>query len=158
MDLKLRENLEGTTGSYILPFFWQHGEPQDVLREEIAAIQRSGISEFCVESRIYQRFCEEPWWRDFGFMLEEAKRRGMRVWLLDDRSFPTGCANNLIKEKYPHLRKWHIRESHVDVPGPLEWAPAGEPHLAAVQIRDHRRHQEGRQSAGGRGGEQSRAP
>jgi hypothetical protein len=122
MDQRLREILEGDCGSYILPFFWQHGEPQEVLREEIAAIQASGISEFCVESRVYEKFGQEPWWRDFGFMLDEAKSRGMRVWLLDDKCFPTGSANNFVKEKYPELRKWHLRESHVDVPGPVKHA------------------------------------
>ena len=122
MEKRLKENLEGTGGNYILPFFWQHGEPLDVLRREIAAIHDSGIRAFCAESRVYEKFAEEPWWRDFGFILEEAKRRGMRVWLLDDKRFPTGMANGYIRDRYPHLRKWHLRESHVDVPGPMKEA------------------------------------
>jgi len=118
MNKALQDNLDGKTGNYILPFFWQHGESMEVLEKEIEAIYNSGIKAFCVESRIYEKFCEGPWWRDFEFILNQAQKRQMQVWLLDDRCFPTGFANGLIQKKYPHLRKWLIRESHVDVAGP----------------------------------------
>lgn len=102
---------------YILPFFWQHGEEHSVLREEIEAIQKSGIHEFCVESRTHEQFCEDQWWEDFHFLLEEAKARGMRVWLLDDKRFPTGYANNYI-EQHPELRAVRLRMECRDVAGP----------------------------------------
>ena len=87
MDTRLKENIDGVGANYILPFFWQHGESHDELRREIDAIYNSGIRAFCAESRVYEKFAEEPWWHDFGFMLEEAKKRGMQVWLLDDKHF-----------------------------------------------------------------------
>ena len=43
MNIRLQENLEGNHGSYILPFLWLHGEPQERVREEILAIKASGI-------------------------------------------------------------------------------------------------------------------
>ena len=52
-------------------------------------------------------------------ILSEAKKRDMKVWILDDNHFPTGNANGLLKEKYPELRKWHLTERHVDVVGPM---------------------------------------
>ena len=42
--------LENRGGSYILPFFWLHGEAHEILREEIDRIEVCGIREFCVES------------------------------------------------------------------------------------------------------------
>lgn len=119
MDTRLEECLHGQEGSYVLPFFWQHGEDHAVLREEIDAMQRSHIREFCVESRIHPHFCEDEWWADFGFILEEARRRDMRVWLLDDRQFPTGFANGLIMKGRDDLRQKNIREIHMDAAGPL---------------------------------------
>lgn len=102
---------------HILPFFWQHGETRDVLEEEINAIKMSGIDEFCVESRVHPYFCEDKWWEDFQFLLDEAEKRKMRVWLLDDKKFPTGYANNYIKD-FPDLRKVSIRVEYRDFYGP----------------------------------------
>ena len=33
---RLFDNLKGSHGSYILPLFWQHGESEEIIREEIA--------------------------------------------------------------------------------------------------------------------------
>lgn len=113
---RLTECLNNTYGSYIIPFFWQHGESREELLAEIEAIEKSGAKEFCVESRVYEDFCGENWWKDFGFILEEAKNRNMRVWLLDDKRFPTGYANGSVADK-PELKKKHIRLEYVDVFG-----------------------------------------
>lgn len=116
---KLEEVQQGQGGSYILPFLWMHGEPQDVLREEIEKIQACGIREFCVESRPYPGFCTEPWWRDMDFLIEEARSRSMRIWLLDDDRFPTGHAAGAF-EKQPEKAKVYLAERHMDVIGPAE--------------------------------------
>ncbi len=122
MDRRITDAYEGRTGDgYILPFFWQHGEEHRLLEEEIDAIQRCGIGEFCVESRIHPKFCEEKWWEDLGFILGEARRRGMRVWLLDDKRFPSGYANNYI-ESHPELRARFLWSTYRDYAGPRRGA------------------------------------
>ena len=105
--------------SYILPFFWQHGEAHAVLLKEIEAIHSCGIEQFCVESRVHEDFCQSKWWDDFGFILAEAKKRGMRVWLLDDKRFPTGYANNYIAS-HQELRCIHLRMEFRDFAGPAD--------------------------------------
>ncbi len=114
---RMDDCLKGNYGSYILPFFWQHGDSQELLLEEIIAIEKSGAKEFCVESRVHNEFCEDKWWDDFGFILKEAEKRNMRVWLLDDKRFPTGFANGAIAN-HPELKKKHIRLANVDIVGP----------------------------------------
>ena len=115
---KIIQCLNGQASTeHILPFFWQHGEEHDILAEEIDAMQRCGLTEFCVESRTHMQFGEEKWWEDFGFLLEEAKKRNMRVWLLDDKRFPTGYANNYIAS-HPELRKVTLRYTYRDFAGP----------------------------------------
>lgn len=103
----------------IFPFLWVHGESHERLQEEIEAIYNSGLREFCVESRTHDNFCEEQWWNDFTFILEYATSKNMKVWLLDDKHFPTGYANGAIEKKYPHLRRKCVRTICVDVSGPL---------------------------------------
>ena len=77
------------------------GEAEEILRNEIERIAECGIGAFCVEARPHDDFCGPLWWRDMDIVLEEAKRLGMKVWILDDRHFPTGYANGLIEKKYP---------------------------------------------------------
>jgi hypothetical protein len=120
MEKQLQEVLDGKTGSYMLPFLWLHGEPKERLYEEILAIKNSGIREFCAESRPYEHFCEDEWWDDFAFILETAKKLDMRVWLLDDKKFPTGYARGYLKApERAHLRKKLIREYQIEVVGPM---------------------------------------
>ena len=109
------------TGS-VFPFFWQHGENHATLEREMDAIRNDGSTEFCVESRTHEEFCNEQWWEDFRFMLEYARKHGMRVWLLDDKRFPTGYANGYI-DSHPELRRRVLRLVFRDLTGP---APGGQ--------------------------------
>lgn len=121
MDQRLLECLRGEYACYQFPFLWLHGdESQERILEEITAIKNSGFSAFCVESRPYEAFCEQPWWRDMGFILRTARQMDMKVWLLDDQHFPTGYAAGFFeKEEHAHLRKKMIREVQAEVIGPM---------------------------------------
>lgn len=121
-DKHLSECLAGRESTeYILPFFWQHGENHDILARELDAIEAANLREFCVESRTHEQFCQDAWWEDFGFLLAEAQRRGMRVWLLDDKRFPTGYANGYVAA-HPALRKVLLRHDWRDFAGPVRGA------------------------------------
>lgn len=122
MPSRLQDCLENRQDTgYIFPFLWLHGESHERLREEILAIKQSGLTEFCAESRPYENFCKEDWWEDFGFILKTARELGMRVWLLDDRHFPTGYANGYLEApERAHLRKKQIRERQSEAIGPMK--------------------------------------
>lgn len=115
---RIRESLLGEHGSYILPLFWQHGEDSEIIRKEIQKIHDCGIREFCIESRPFEDFCGEKWWENLKCVIDECKRLNMKVWIFDDKHFPSGYANGALEEKYPHLRKWHLIEKNMDVLGP----------------------------------------
>lgn len=97
MFFEIANLLEGKYDNHILPFFWQHGEDEAVLREYMEVIHSSGIGAVCVESRPHPDFCGEKWWKDMDVILEEARKRNMKVWILDDSHFPTGYANGAIE-------------------------------------------------------------
>ena len=118
MDKKLHDVINGKEENYLLPFFWQRGDHTHLIPEQIETIYKSGCRAMCVESRPHPDFCGESWWRDFGIILTEAKKRDMKVWLLDDDRFPTGHAAGMIAKKYPELRQWELIEHHIDVVGP----------------------------------------
>lgn len=103
--------------NHIFPFLWMRGEEEAVLRKEMEKIHECGIGAVCLEARPHEEFCRRGWWRDVDIIIDEAKKRGMKIWILDDKHFPTGYANGLIAEKYPERKKWYINHSKVNVAG-----------------------------------------
>ncbi len=105
-------------GSYILPFMWIRGESNEVVREEIEKIYDCGIREICVESRPHPDFAGDLWWGNIDAILDEARKRDMRVWILDDDKFPTGHANGGFAKKHPELKKTYLAYQNFDFIGP----------------------------------------
>jgi len=118
MIKRLNEVLANQGENYILPFFWQHGETEEVLREYMGAIQGCGIGAVCVECRPHPDFCGEQWWHDMDIILDEARTRGMKVWILDDAHFPTGQANGTMEHAPEELCKQYLYYNECDVAGP----------------------------------------
>ena len=117
-DTRLYDVLSGKGDNYLLPFYWQHGTHRDRIPEQIQRIYESGCRALCAESRPHPDFCGPDWWADMDIILAECEKRDMKVWILDDKRYPTGYANGLIETKYPHLRQREIIEEHIDVLGP----------------------------------------
>lgn len=105
--------------NYIFPFLWMRGEDEAIIRREMEKIHQANIGAVCVEARPHQDFAGEGWWHDLDIVLDEAKKRNMRVWILDDAHFPTGQANGIIPAKYPERARRYIFTQHVDVTGPF---------------------------------------
>lgn len=120
MNTRIYEALTGRQNNYILPFFWQHGEDEDTLRNYMEIIQGMGIHAVCVESRPHPDFAGPKWWKDMDVILDEARRRNMKVWILDDCHFPTGYANGAMKHVPDRLQKWTVCHFMVDLTGPSE--------------------------------------
>jgi|YNPMSStandDraft_1061717.scaffolds.fasta_scaffold15203_1 hypothetical protein len=106
--------------SYIIPLFWQHGEDERILREEIKQMCESGIYEFIVESRPHPDFLGEGWWHDLDIIIDEAKKRQMKVWIFDECRYPSGYAAGRIRDNYPQYLKTYLCERHIDAIGPLK--------------------------------------
>ncbi|WP_140398054.1 glycosyl hydrolase [Lachnoclostridium sp. An169] len=136
--------LQNRGGNYILPFFWQHGELEDVLREYMRAIHESGIGAVCVESRPHPDYAGPQWWRDMDIILDEAKQRDMKVWILDDAHFPTGYAVGKMKEAEPELCKQYIDCYTVDVCGPVPQALLPVTEMLRYSIKERQRSTEDR--------------
>lgn len=105
MSKKIRELLNNQVENHIAPFFWLHGESEAVLRDYMKVIYEANIRAVCVESRPHPDFLGEGWWKDMDIILDEARNRGMRVWILDDSHFPTGYCNGMIEKKPVSFRR-----------------------------------------------------
>ena len=114
---RLRTVIAGEAGSHILPFLWMKGEDNETIGRELDRIEECGIREVCLESRPHPDFCGPGWWENLDFVCGEARKRGMRLWILDDDKFPTGHANGGF-ERRPDRSKLYLAERHMDICGP----------------------------------------
>ncbi|MFD0693383.1 glycosyl transferase family 2 [Paenibacillus sp. GCM10027628] len=143
MNSRLNEVLEGKHGNYIMPLVWQRGESEAVIREELTRIDEAGIKAFVVESRPHPDCLGPGWWADLDIIMDEARKRNMRVWAFDDDHFPTGHANGRLKEAPAELRRMFIAERHIDAMGPAKdasfllspWLAAGESLIAVIAAK-----------------------
>lgn len=117
MNKRLEEIQNKKAESHILPFLWMKGEDNLTIKEELDQIESCGIREICLESRPYPDFCGPRWWETMDYLVPEAKRRGIKLWILDDKKFPTGYANGGF-ERHPELAKIYLAERHMDIIGP----------------------------------------
>jgi hypothetical protein len=108
MNRCLQNLLDCKGENHLLPFFWQHGEEESVLRLYMEKINEAGCGAVCVESRPHPDFCGPKWWADMDVILDEARKRGMKVWILDDSHFPTGYANGALNDAPPELCRQSI--------------------------------------------------
>ncbi|RHR22564.1 hypothetical protein DWX43_21610 [Clostridium sp. AF19-22AC] len=116
MNQKIVNLLENKGENYIFPFFWQHGEEEKTLREYMKVIDNCHIGAVCVESRPHPDFVGAGWWRDMDIILDEARKRGMKVWILDDSHFPTGYANGAMEKKEAVLCRQSLVYQTVECP------------------------------------------
>lgn len=100
MMKSIEQNLNHANPSMLYPFFWQHGESNEMIEDYIEKMKEQKIDHFCVESRTHPDFMKEDWWRTMDCILEQAKARNMTFWILDDVMFPTGSANHNVPEQY----------------------------------------------------------
>ena len=84
--------------NYIFPFFWQHGESEAVLRKYMQVIYDANIRAVCSSKAAHIRILWSWLVAGYGHYFEEARKRKMKVWILDDSHFP----QDIVTEK---LRK-----------------------------------------------------
>lgn len=121
MARRIYDCLSGSEPNYLYPFLMYREPGEDVSREDIAdeirAIAESGCGGFLVETRRHSDWGGPRWWEDFRFVLEEARKRNLKVWLTDDVSVPSRKANWSVR-KNPHLRRKALAQNTVDAIGP----------------------------------------
>lgn len=117
MGTSVEKLLSGQGENYIFPFFWQHGEDEGTLREYMRVIDEANCHAVCVESRPHPDFCGPKWWADMDVILDEARKRGMKVWILDDSHFPTGYCNGAAMKAPDELRRQSVYTRILPVKG-----------------------------------------
>ena len=117
MNTEIEKLLNNQESNHIMPFLWIHGESEEIYRRMVKAIDEANMKAFCIEARPHKEFCKKQWWNDLDVILDEAEKRGMKVWILDDKHFPTGYANGALVNGPLKLKRQHICNRQVQVKG-----------------------------------------
>ncbi len=106
----MKRAIEKIAGN-VIPFLWIRQETESEIYTEINKMYEYGVRTFCIESRPFYPeriekegkpecdFNTEAWFKRIGFILKTAKEKGMQVWMLDDKRFPTGFCNDKLADR-----------------------------------------------------------
>lgn len=124
------------------PLFWLHGdESRERLEAHVGRVAAAGNGCFTAESRPHDDWLGEGWFRDLGICLEAAKRHGLKMWIFDEKWWPSQGVDGRVPPE--HGAKRLVAEA-VEVDGGTDYQAdghGGERYIATVA---------GRLDAGGR--------
>ncbi len=101
------------------PLFWLHGEEDEpTIRATIAKMDEGGCGEFTIESRPHKFYLGRKWWADLAVCFDEAEERHMKVWVFDEKWFPSGIAGGKVVLANPQFARQFLASSQQDAKGP----------------------------------------
>ena len=72
------------------PLFWMHGtESEQRLRDYVRVVAESGQGTLTIESRPHEGWMLDSWWRDVDIILDECRKRGLKMLVYDDYWLPS---------------------------------------------------------------------
>ena len=118
------------------PLFWLHGdESQQRLEMYVGKVAEGGNGCFTAESRPHSDWLGPGWFRDLAICLEAAKKHNLKMWIFDEKWWPSQGVGGQVPPRYAAKR---LEAASTDVEGPRAWEAegyAGERYIAAVAGR-----------------------
>ena len=113
-------------------WFWNGTITEDLIDRQLADMRAEGIRETVIfpdtTAKLQPAFFSEGWFAIVDHALREAQRTGMKVWLFNDREFPSGRAAGIVANggtigdrvytPHPELRPQSIARSRQSTSGP----------------------------------------
>ena len=118
------------------PLFWLHGdESKERLEMVVGKVAEGGNGCFTAESRPHRDWLGPEWYRDLGICLDAAKKNDLRMWIFDEKWWPSQGVGGKVPPRYAAKK---LEASAVDAEGPNEFAADGygdERYIAAIAGR-----------------------
>ncbi len=107
-----RDNLDAFRP--VLMWFWNASLNEAEIRRQIAMFEQARIREFFIHPLygLEVPYLSDAYFDAFGVAIDEARKRGMRVWLYDEYAWPSGTAGGSVIRDHPEDRMmalWHAR-------------------------------------------------
>ncbi len=131
LDRQFRE-LPMETRRMTGPLYWLHGdESQAKLEEYVGKIVEGGNGCFTAESRPHNDWLGEGWYRDLQICLDAAKRNNLKMWIFDERWWPSQMIGGKVPAEYG-TKLLHGEQKTVEGPTRLRIADLGGLHFVAA--------------------------
>lgn len=105
------------------PLFWLHGDDsRERLEQFVGKVAEGGNGCFTTESRPHVDWLGEGWFRDVAICLEAAKKQGLKLWIFDEKWWPSQSVAGKVPPRYGAKR---LDASAVEVEGPVAHSAAG---------------------------------
>jgi len=83
------------------PLFWLHGdESPEKLQSYLAKVAEGGNGCFTAESRPHVDWLGPGWYRDLRISLDTAKRHNLKMWIFDEKWWPSGEVGGKVPQQY----------------------------------------------------------
>lgn len=117
------------------PLFWLHGdESPQRLEMYVEKVAEGGNGCFTAESRPHEDWLGEGWYRDLAICLEAGKKHNLRMWIFDEKWWPSGEVGGKVPQQYGSK---YMEAAAVEVTGPkrLTQAAPTDKHIATLAGR-----------------------
>jgi hypothetical protein len=105
------------------PLFWLHGdEDRERLDRYVDKVAEGGNGCFTAESRPHDDWLGERWWRDLAICLEAAKKHDLKMWIFDEKWWPSQGVGSAVPPRYAAKK---LEAVATEVEGPRAWNAEG---------------------------------
>jgi hypothetical protein len=120
---ELRHNFASPPVEYGITVWWWWNGPmtQEQIRRDLLDLKEHGARSVMLWAYVglEVEYLSPEWFRRVRFAVNEAKRLNLRVWLMDEGSYPSGFAGGLISKRDPDLRMRALRLGAATAPDAL---------------------------------------
>jgi len=116
------------------PLFWLHGddnETKERLEMYLEKVAQGGNGCFTAESRPHSDWLGPGWYRDLGICLEAAKKHNMKMWIFDEKMWPSQTLGGHVPPKY-RVKRLAAEATAVKGPATFEATGYGGEHFVAA--------------------------
>lgn len=95
----------------VVPFWmWNDHLEQDELKRQLHEIKEKGMNQVIIHPRfgLETPYLSDEWFEMVGFVVKEAEREEMKLWIYDELNWPSGYAGGEVLEKDPNLCAKHL--------------------------------------------------
>jgi len=83
------------------PLFWLHGDDsKERLEMYVDKVAEGGNGAFTTESRPHNDWLGPNWFRDVGICLDAARKRGLKLWIFDEKWWPSQGVGGKVPPQY----------------------------------------------------------
>lgn len=95
----------------IVPFWmWNDRLEKEEILRQLHEIKSKGMNQVIIHPRfgLETPYLSEEWFEAVSWVIEEAERRKMGIWIYDELNWPSGYAGGRVLEKYPDFQATHL--------------------------------------------------